>query len=99
MFQCVIGEVVIAVDGEEQFARSFPYTAVDRTVFASVFLPNVPDRDASLCLKLANNSFGVVGATVVDNQPFEITETLTTQAFVQCPDQMGTVVGGSEYGH
>ena len=106
----IVGEVVIAIEDEEQFALGEVDASVDSTVFSAIGLAMVCDAERAIlgytydgfiflrdfCHEAPDDIGCVVGATIVHYDPLKCIRCLTAQAFVASREQMRPVVGWGE---
>ena len=108
----IVGEVIIAIEDEKQFALGEIDASVDSTVFSTIGLALVCDAESAIlgyaydgfiflrdfCHEALDYVGCIVGATIVHNNPLKCIRCLTAQAFVASREQVSTVVGRSEDG-
>ena len=89
---------IVRVEREKQFTARQSDGLVVGDVLALIALFDIPDRKPRFLDPLLHNFGGVVGRTIIDNQPLEVTHGLLAQGVVHTMQGVRAVIGRGEHG-
>src|SRR5579884_2644851 len=87
---------IVRIKNKGKLSLRLQDSKIDGSVLASIGFPEITDREKGR-LPRGNKLFRAVSATVIYDDPFKITESLSTQTLVDTRQAVRTIVGGRKH--